>query len=246
MIFPVIEVFGPTIQGEGSMLGVKTFFVRLGGCDFRCTWCDSLYSVLPTEVKANKTMMDVDRIVRGLRECKNRSGSGADWVTLTGGNPAMFRSGNVLVARLQKAGYRVALETQGSIFWPWVDQCDLVTIAPKGPTSGQCQSWDEVKSFLHRLKNWTEICIKMVIFNEDDYQWARKIALRLHGGNLSDSLIDKRPVYFQVGTTPREHVSETLGRLKWLSERVCEDKTLTTVKVTPQMHVLSWGQERGR
>ena len=49
--FPVVEVFGPTIQGEGELAGVPTAFVRFGGCDYRCTWCDSLHAVLPEDVR---------------------------------------------------------------------------------------------------------------------------------------------------------------------------------------------------
>ena len=48
---PVVEVFGPTIQGEGELAGVPTAFVRFGGCDYRCSWCDSLFAVLPEDVR---------------------------------------------------------------------------------------------------------------------------------------------------------------------------------------------------
>jgi 7-carboxy-7-deazaguanine synthase len=43
----ISEIFGPTIQGEGSLVGRPTVFVRTGGCDYRCDWCDTLYAVLP-------------------------------------------------------------------------------------------------------------------------------------------------------------------------------------------------------
>ena len=48
---PVVEVFGPTIQGEGELAGIPTAFVRFGGCDYRCSWCDSLFAVLPEDVR---------------------------------------------------------------------------------------------------------------------------------------------------------------------------------------------------
>ena len=41
----IAEIFGPTIQGEGALIGEPTVFVRTGGCDYRCTWCDSLHAV---------------------------------------------------------------------------------------------------------------------------------------------------------------------------------------------------------
>ena len=43
----ISEIFGPTIQGEGPLMGRPTVFVRTGGCDYRCRWCDTLYAVLP-------------------------------------------------------------------------------------------------------------------------------------------------------------------------------------------------------
>ena len=51
--FPVVEIFGPTVQGEGPDAGVPAYFVRFGGCDFRCSWCDSMHAVDPAEVRAN-------------------------------------------------------------------------------------------------------------------------------------------------------------------------------------------------
>ena len=43
----ISEIFGPTVQGEGPLIGCPTVFVRTGGCDYRCSWCDTLYAVLP-------------------------------------------------------------------------------------------------------------------------------------------------------------------------------------------------------
>lgn len=43
----IAEIFGPTIQGEGALIGETTVFVRTGGCDYRCAWCDSLHAVDP-------------------------------------------------------------------------------------------------------------------------------------------------------------------------------------------------------
>lgn len=51
--FPVVELFGPTIQGEGAVAGQFSHFVRFGGCPRRCSWCDSMHAVLPEEVQKN-------------------------------------------------------------------------------------------------------------------------------------------------------------------------------------------------
>src|SRR5438477_1924010 len=104
--FPVIEVFGPTIQGEGAEAGLPTHFVRLGGCDYRCSWCDTLYAVLPDEVRRNSTGMTPPEIVVRLQEL----GATTPWITLSGGNPALHQLGP-LVDALHAASYFVAVET---------------------------------------------------------------------------------------------------------------------------------------
>ena len=65
--FPVIEIFGPTIQGEGAEAGLPTHFVRFGGCDYRCSWCDTMYAVDPAVVRATAERLSGDAIVARAR-----------------------------------------------------------------------------------------------------------------------------------------------------------------------------------
>src|SRR3954464_7540281 len=58
----VVEIFGPTIQGEGPLAGSKTMFIRFGGCDYRCKMCDSLHAVIPSAVKKNARYMTAEEI----------------------------------------------------------------------------------------------------------------------------------------------------------------------------------------
>src|SRR4051812_48360749 len=101
--FPVVEMFGPVVQGEGPMGGTLTHFVRFGGCGYRCTWCDSLYAVLPEEWK------DAPKLTAGEIVDDVCNLPGAPWVTLSGGNPAMYHLGDV-VNDLHFLGYAVAVE----------------------------------------------------------------------------------------------------------------------------------------
>ena len=73
----MIEVFGPTIQGEGAEAGLPCNFVRLGGCDFRCSWCDTMYAVDPAEVRANAERMTAEQIVDRLDRARRRRPSGS-------------------------------------------------------------------------------------------------------------------------------------------------------------------------
>lgn len=80
---PVLEVFGPTIQGEGMVIGQKTMFVRTGGCDYRCSWCDSAFTWDGTgksePLKAEEIISRLDQIALGKY----------GHVTISGGNPAL-------------------------------------------------------------------------------------------------------------------------------------------------------------
>src|SRR5947209_7598941 len=84
MTIPVVEVFGPTIQGEGPVAGRPTVFVRTGGCDYRCSWCDSLHAVLPAHRK-QWIKMDWRQVLQAIQA----KSPPPMMVTLSGGNPAM-------------------------------------------------------------------------------------------------------------------------------------------------------------
>ncbi|ONN64119.1 7-carboxy-7-deazaguanine synthase QueE, partial [Herbaspirillum sp. VT-16-41] len=64
---PVLEIFGPTIQGEGMVIGQKTMFVRTAGCDYSCSWCDSKFTWDGSE-KESIQMMEPQEIVEALYE----------------------------------------------------------------------------------------------------------------------------------------------------------------------------------
>src|SRR4051794_1846788 len=89
--FPVVEVFGPTIQGEGPQAGRPAYFVRFGGCDFRCRWCDSTHAVEPAAVHRAPRLSSAGLLGR-LRELAG----GPRLVVLTGGNPALLELGPVV------------------------------------------------------------------------------------------------------------------------------------------------------
>src|SRR5215467_5393614 len=81
----ISEIFGPTVQGEGPLIGQPTVFVRTGGCDYRCVWCDTLYAVLP-EHRSEWVLMTPTEIERRIDELASNN---PVLVTLSGGNPAL-------------------------------------------------------------------------------------------------------------------------------------------------------------
>ena len=82
---PVLEIFGPTIQGEGRVIGRKTMFVRTAGCDYRCSWCDSAFT-WDGSAKEDIKLMTAEEIYDALLEI---GGHRFNHVTISGGNPAV-------------------------------------------------------------------------------------------------------------------------------------------------------------
>src|SRR5215216_6542723 len=131
---PVLEIFGPTVQGEGLVIGTRTFFIRFGLCDYRCKMCDSMHAVDPGSVKANARYLTQRQI---FDEVKSRMDEhNCAWVTLSGGNPAMHDL-TELCTLLKFDEKLISIETQGTIAPMWIGLCDYITISPKGPGMGE-------------------------------------------------------------------------------------------------------------
>lgn len=225
--FPIIEIFGPVLQGEGRMIGAQTLFVRTGYCDFRCFWCDTLYAVEPEQVQAEAEWLSLDEIVARLNALSRHT----PWVTLSGGNPAIHDLG-ALVARLHADGRKVALETQGTVYRPWVADCDVVTVSPKPPSSGMSNDYAK----LDRYAALPQANLKVVVFDEADYLYARVIHLRY----------PSVPFSLQVGNTVGADSAEALLRkLDWLAQRAMRDEAMGAALILPQLHTLMYGNKRG-
>src|SRR5579885_291341 len=138
-IIQVSEIFGPTVQGEGMLIGKPTVFVRTGGCEYRCYWCDTLYAVLP-EYKSEWHPMTTGEI---FAEVQRLSGHQPILVTLSGGNPAIQPLGD-LIDLGHAHGYTFAIETQGSVAQPWFARLEYLTLSPKPPSSKQVTRWERL------------------------------------------------------------------------------------------------------
>ncbi|MEO6909031.1 MAG: 7-carboxy-7-deazaguanine synthase QueE [Abditibacteriaceae bacterium] len=223
---PISEIFGPTLQGEGPLIGKPSVFVRVGGCDYRCNWCDTLYAVLP-EYKHEWTKVSEDEILSKVLSLTNRN---PILVTLTGGNPALYNFSGLL-KKGHAHGLTFALETQGSIAKPWFAVLDHLIVSPKGPTSGMKTDWNIVGECLSY--NIPSV-LKIVVFDEEDYLFAR------HGAVL----FPEAPIYLQLGTSNDESKSTLGEQAEWLLKKVIDDNW-QNVTILPQMHVMLWGKKRG-
>jgi 7-carboxy-7-deazaguanine synthase len=167
-LFPIVEIFGPTFQGEGSMAGQQTYFVRFGGCDYRCKWCDTMYAVDPEQVK-NAHQMNSKAIIQNIENLPGHP----KWVTFSGGNPLLFDFLEI-VALLHQRGFYVAAETQGSIYTsrPCVSALDLLILSPKPPSSGMITDFDALRHIGNMNLKHT---VKVVVFDQEDYEYAKEI-----------------------------------------------------------------------
>lgn len=236
----VSEIFGPVVQGEGMLIGRPTLFVRSGGCDFRCAWCDSLYAVLP-EFEGTWAAMTAAEIMAQLEEL---SGGVPMMVTLSGGNPALQPFGALLDLG-HAAGYSFAIETQGSVARDWFAKLDYLVLSPKPPSAGMPMKWARLSACLAAAQAGAkppQVSLKIVVFDDADYQFAREVAARY----------PDVPLFLQVGNPAPQsenqgeevEARQLLERLRQLSERVLAEKW-TNVTVLPQMHVLIYGNRRG-
>ncbi|QES91931.1 7-carboxy-7-deazaguanine synthase QueE [Empedobacter brevis] len=151
-LLPVMEHFY-TIQGEGMYTGVASYFIRLGGCDVGCHWCD-----VKDSWDADKhPLTNVDQLV-------DLATSQAKTIIITGGEPLMWDLA-YLTQKLHEKGARIHIETSGA--YPLSGEIDWVCLSPKKTML----PLDEVCEAAHELK-----CI---IFNNHDFQFAEEQAARV-------------------------------------------------------------------
>ena len=232
---PVLEIFGPTIQGEGRVIGRKTMFVRTAGCDYRCSWCDSAFT-WDGSAKEDIKLMTAEEIYNQLKKI---GGDRFDHVTISGGNPALIKGIQDLVDLFEEKQIYTALETQGSKFQPWMRQINDLTISPKPPSSNMKPNIDILDSVIEQCIEST-LNLKVVIFDDDDYEFAKMIHHRYP--NI--------PFYLQVGNPYLDddvdnHTEKLLSRYESLVDRVMASNDMNQVYVLPQLHTLLWSNKKG-
>ena len=154
--YPVMEHFY-TLQGEGVYTGKAAYFIRLGGCDVGCVWCD----VKDSWDAAKHPLMTADELVAAAAQYESRI------AVVTGGEPAMYDL-TALSDALHEAGFRVHIETSGA--YPIKGDIDWVTLSPKkfkAPVEECMRQADE---------------LKVVVFNIADLEWAEQHAANVTYG----------------------------------------------------------------
>jgi 7-carboxy-7-deazaguanine synthase len=164
----ITEIF-KSIQGEGTRAGLPCIFVRLTGCNLRCTWCDTAYAF------HGGKKMSVSEIMQRVHElagrAENRTGALAavPLVELTGGEPLLQEEIYALADELLSAGYTVMIETSGERFVGRLPREVIKIVDVKCPDSGAADTFN-----LQNLEAVdTKDEIKFVVSSRRDYEFAR-------------------------------------------------------------------------
>lgn len=214
----VTEIFH-SLQGETSLVGVPFVFVRLTGCNLRCTYCDSAYAF------KGGTKYSIQQILEKIAEFQTKH------VLLTGGEPLLQRAVPELITELKRAGYSVSIETHGEVSIEKVAPHARIIMDVKTPASKMSRGkWRENLPFLKADDE-----VKFVIASQADYAWARGI-LRETGFPTREILFS--PVMRTAGS-PGEYPGVEPA---WLAERILEDRL--PVRMQVQLHKVLWGNDR--
>lgn len=157
----LIEIFR-SIQGETSLVGLPTTFIRLAACNLRCSWCDTTYSF------GRGTPYSLDQILSQVMTL------GCSYVCVTGGEPLLQPNVLILMRQLCEQQYKVSLETGGSLSTEGIDERVRIILDIKCPGSKMEQK--NLWSNLDRIRFHDQI--KFVIQDFNDYQYAKEICQR--------------------------------------------------------------------
>lgn len=216
------------------VMGQKTMFVRTAGCDYSCAWCDSSFTWDGTGKSVSKKPQEI------IEELRQIGGEAFSHVTISGGNPALHKGIGELVDLCHENGWKVAVETQGSMWQDWLRSVDDITLSPKPPSSGMKTDFSKLDAIMEKLAE-TNASLKVVIFDEEDFKYAEDVHLRY----------PQVPFFLQTGnsdtatTDDSRLVRDLLERYEWLIDHSVRSPIMNDAKVLPQLHTLVWGNKRG-
>src|SRR2546425_9239874 len=171
----ITEIF-KSVQGEGTRAGLPCVFVRLTGCNLRCTWCDTAYAF------HGGTKMTVDEVLRRVAELSGKGSKtghvrpAIPLVELTGGEPLLQEEIYPLAEKLLAAGYTVLIETSGERFIGGLPREVIKIVDVKCPDSGEADTFE--------MRNLGALsgndAVKFVLSTRRDYEFARSFTSQ-HG-----------------------------------------------------------------
>lgn len=205
-------------QGEGRLIGELMYFIRLGGCNLSCFWCDTDYA------KHDFKEISISDIIRRIKEDNWDKGR---WICITGGEPLMQEDTGFLIDKLIKEGYRVMVETNGSYPIDSLNNLKKIMISMDIKCPGSGEEKNNLLSNIRFLEEKDQL--KFVIDLQGDYLYAVDVINRYK----PKCLCIFQP---QIGKNdPKE--------FKWLFDRCKTD--FLDVRVILQQHKIVYGDVRG-
>jgi 7-carboxy-7-deazaguanine synthase len=213
-----------SLQGEGSLVGVPSVFIRSSGCNLRCAWCDTPY----TSWQPEGTELGLDQIVDEVKAHPARH------VVITGGEPMIQPEIVPLTERMRALGMHITIETAGTVFQPVA--CDLMSISPKlsnsTPSGSFAEPHDRLRiqpAVLAELMARYEYQLKFVVEKPADLEEIRALLETLDAPR-------ERVILMPEGTDP----ARLAERGQWLAE-ICKEEGL---RFSPRLHIDLWGSRR--
>jgi 7-carboxy-7-deazaguanine synthase len=221
-----------SLQGEGSLIGMPSFFIRTSGCNLRCSWCDTPYaSWNPTG-----TEMTLAEILALVDKAPVRH------IVLTGGEPMVAKGIHELADELAQRGHHITIETAGTIP-PLGIACHLASLSPKLAHSTPSQEMAGPWSARHEatrwqpdvLRAWMIHCdyqLKFVVRQESD---VHEIIALLHQDNL-------HPPPHKIMLMPEGIDAKKLHAAATIVAELCKQHGF---RYTPRLHIDLYGNTRG-
>ncbi len=227
-VLAICEVFGPTFQGEGPSAGTRAFFLRLSGCNLDCGWCDTPYTWDWTRYDRTEQVrrMTVEQVLGWALD------HDAELMVITGGEPLLQQRRLLPVtAALARAGWRVEIETNGTVApdAALVETLTAFNVSPKLANSGVAERRRIRPEALARFVATGRAVFKFVVTDPGDLDEVGELVGRfgLH------------PVWIMPeGTDP----DTVLTRLRELAEPVLARGW----NLGNRLHIVLWRDERGR
>ena len=212
----VNEIFH-SLQGEGSLAGVPSVFIRLAGCPLRCKWCDTKYAWAEDAGED----FTIEQIIQSVQKFD------CDSVVITGGEPMINNGLAELAVKLKYAKKHITIETAGIVFVTDIP-CNLMSISPKlnNAEAGRLEP-----GVIHKLIDNYDYQLKFVIENESDIYEINELLAQLDG-------VDKKRVMLMPQAKSR---SEYIVRAPVVAE-ICKKNGFA---FCPRLQVLLWDNERG-
>lgn len=182
---PVMEEFY-TLQGEGYNMGSAAYFIRIGGCDVGCKWCDTKRSWNPK----NWPVVDIDPIIENAAKTEGKT------VVVTGGEPSLYPL-EYLTSKFKEKGIKAMIETSGANEldgnWDWI------CLSPK-------KNKPPHKSLFERANE-----LKMIIQTVDDFKWAETNAAKVN----SDCLLYLQPEWSRAEQVINDIIKYVMKNPQW-------------------------------